>query len=246
MIRTLQTQKSWNLYVYVRNNPLRFIDPTGNIIEEKDGKVRTEKREHNPSDEDHNVDTFKDGTHVLKYGRITIDKKVYVIVWTVEKVWVFADDKTPIKALKATSGIMLFDKDSGKIIDEKKSMEMLQKETNRNEVFNNETNCYGFALAKGQVWLQDTKEIKKLMKGDNYDLDNAKTTANVGDIGIFSDQGKNVDGMQHMVRVTASTNGQPTQVESKNGITNTVRTAPQLSWSNKTDQLFYFSKKVKE
>ena len=33
MDQHIQDPQSWNLYAYVRNNPLRYVDPSGNEVE---------------------------------------------------------------------------------------------------------------------------------------------------------------------------------------------------------------------
>jgi RHS repeat-associated protein len=85
--------QSWNLYAYVRNNPLRYIDLKGTIKKDADGNVIFDKTG------EATVTFIKDQALLDSDGHPT--GKTITIKWTVDTGNVYADDGTKIEATKA-------------------------------------------------------------------------------------------------------------------------------------------------
>jgi RHS repeat-associated protein len=65
---------SWNLYTFVRNNPLRFVDPLGQDIEEtQDKKHKLTKDEKKAIEKDLQAKTGLSSIHFDKNGKLTYD-----------------------------------------------------------------------------------------------------------------------------------------------------------------------------
>jgi hypothetical protein len=257
--------QSWNLYVYVRNNPLRLIDPTGTIIEDKNGNVKTKKRKDN----DDSVVRIN-GKDYFAFVSVDDNGKTYAVVWKVQKVWVFADDGTKIKAYKAKGDIQLLDMSQvsknqngslsaakGALMDSSQSNAVLERLAPDSAPFSNVADCHGTTFAKGQVWINDS-EVPKLMTGDGYDINNPTSNPQPGDIGIYTTTGKveysedangNPRGVVHSVIVNSTNSQGVTDVVSKGGITNKVNRPPGpgrgTAWERPA-QVLYFPKKVKQ
>jgi RHS repeat-associated protein len=66
---------SWNLYTYVRNNPLRFVDPLGQDIEEtQDKKHKLTKDQKAAIEKDLQAKTGLSSIHFGNNGKLTYDK----------------------------------------------------------------------------------------------------------------------------------------------------------------------------
>jgi RHS repeat-associated protein len=227
--------QSWNLYAYVRNNPLRFIDPDGTIKKDKDGNIIFEKTGEGTV-------TFMDKQPLLdKDGKPT--GNTITITWTVDVGNVYADDGTKIEATKATSDMQVAVKDSkGKVLTEESAE--VQKGL-KDGGYSNSADCHGTTFANGQVWINND-QAEKIIKGDHYGL---TSTPQAGDVGIFSSDGKLKNTVHSvLVNTTDSKTGGVIDVISKGGITPRVVTAPGpgagAAWHDPNAKLQYFTQRV--
>jgi len=247
--------QSWNLYVYVRNNPLRFIDPTGNIIEEKDGKVKTKDRK----DDDPQMIKINGKNYFLPTGEtVNIKGKNYVVTWEAKKVWVFADNGDKIKAYQAKGDIQLIEtktddkgKTSGTLLDAKQSKGIIEGAVASSDLpLSNVANCHGTTFAKGQVWI-DNLEVGKVLTGDGYRTLGAGEKAQVGDAGMYSQDDGGGTYYAHSVRVNSVNAQGVVDVVSKGGITRQRIDTPGpgrgTAWelNNQTTKLQYWTQRAK-
>jgi RHS repeat-associated protein len=241
--------QSWNLYGYVRNNPLRYIDPTGNIIEEK-GKVKTKDR----NDDDKQVIKINGKNYFVPTDQIQeFNGKKYLITWEAKKVWVFADNGDKIKAYQAKGDIQLIEVKSvdknnitlGSLLNVDKSKEAINTEVSYSDL-SNATNCHGTTFAKGQVWI-DNLEVGKVLTGDNYRPLGEGEKAQVNDAGLFSQDDGGGTYYAHSVRVNSVNAQGVVDVVSKGGITQKETTTPKNAWQgNRTTQLQYWTQRTKK
>ena len=249
--------QSWNLYAYVRNNPLRYIDPTGNI-RQKNGKVETQDR----NEQDDQVVQLNGKDYFLPTDQtLTINGKEYVVTWETKKVWVFADNGDKIKAYQAKGDIQLMEVrtnaqgqksvSANSLLSATQSKGILEGASSRSDLpLSNATNCHGTTFAAGQVWI-DNLEVGKVLKGDSYRSLSAGEEAQVKDVGMFSQDDGGGRYFAHSVRVN-SVNAQGVEdVVSKGGITSQRTTTPGpgrgTAWelNNATTKLEYWTQRTK-
>jgi len=225
--------QSWNLYAYVRNNPLRYIDPNGTIKKDADGNVIFKKTGH--------------GTVTFIIDQALLDSdghptgKTFTIKWAVDTGNVYADDGTKIRATKATGDMQVTVKDSeGNVLTAEGTAVQRQLKDNG---YSNVADCHGTTFAKGQVWINND-QAAKIIKGDHY---SPTSTPQAGDVGIFTSDGR-LRNTVHSVLVNTTGSEGVVDVISKGGITPRVVTAPGpgrgTAWLDTTAKLKYFTQRV--
>ena len=241
--------QSWNLYTYVRNNPVKYIDPTGRIKTDAHGNVITEAR----NDNDPGVVRI-DGKDYFVYREVNASGTVKIVLWQVEKVNVFADDGTKIKAYKATGDVQLLDPSKisrgsdgsltsqrGAFTSPTLTQAALERMAPGQGPFSGAADCHGVTFAKGQVWINND-QVKSLMTGDGYDVNNPSRTPTAGAVGIYSSDGSLANTV-HSVTVQSVSNGNASVI-SKGGILGQVVTTPTGAWRDRSAQVLYYQKKA--
>ncbi len=231
--------QSWNLYTYVRNNPLRHFDPDGRVKRDADGNVIF-------------VTTASEDFPFLEKERVGSDGKTYkiTVAWKVDKGYVTADDGTKIEAFKATGEITVTVKDSAGTVVATGGKEEVGKLFGQNgSTFSNKTDCHGTTFASGQVWINNN-QVESLMKGDGY---KSTKKPKAGDVGIYSTDGTlKPNSVKHSVLVDTidPSNGQVAVVTSKGGITQKTDALPGpgvgTAWNDPNAKLRYYTKKAKK
>ena len=236
---------TWNLYAYVLNNPLRYVDPSGEIERDADGNVIFHKT-GGKEIEFKKKEKLKDsnGKEIKING-----KTAYVTIsWKADVGYVKADDGTKIEASKATTGLKI------EITDKKGNIFQEQTDATQKAYdgagYNNTTDCHGNTFASGQVWINND-QVENLMKGDGYRQVGKKETVQAGDVGIYSADGTlSPTSVQHSVTVN---DVGATSVTSKGGITPLQPSiapgpGPGTAWNpqeNESVKLTYWTQRAK-
>ncbi|MBL0239440.1 MAG: RHS repeat protein [Chloracidobacterium sp.] len=230
--------QGWNLYVYVRNNPLRLVDPDGQIKKDKNGKVIFDKTDEVQS-EFYNQPVLDSSGKQIGTIKIT---------WKADRGHIYADDGTKIEAFKNGKMEVTVTDASGNVLSAES--QALEKDLQA-KGFNNTTDCHGNTFANGEVWINDN-QVEKLMKGDGYDIKNPTSNPQPGDVGIYSTDGS-LKNTRHsvLVNVTGTDAAGSTDVFSvisKGGITPKVVTTPGpgrgTAWNDPNAKLQYYSKRT--
>ncbi len=234
--------QSWNLYVYVRNNPLYFVDPDGEVKRDADGNVITVERK----DKDRNTKTINGKTYYVYPGKV--DGKQ--IVWEVKKVWIYGDNdkdnKNGIKAYEVVGDAQILEKkkdDNGRNFDSLVGVEETKEILGGTAL--NKTNCHGTTFASGQVWIEND-QVTKLMKYDGFRPLGTNERAEVNDVGVYrTDEYIN----EHSVRVNSVNDKGVVNVISKGGIQPQFILPPgpgkNTAWTDPVSRIEYFTQRAK-
>ncbi|MCZ2391516.1 MAG: RHS repeat-associated core domain-containing protein [Acidobacteria bacterium] len=216
---------TWNLYSFVLNNPLRYVDPSGELEKDANGNVIFHKTGTGQFVE---KGELRDGSgKVVKIGGKTVYTKV---TYSYDTGYVKANDGTKIEASKATSSVKveLVNKDGSPMTFDKNDVAANQQLAGWQNAVDNmgydaTSDCHGVSFAEGQVWINND-QVPKILKGDGYrqiDLDSEQLFA--GDIFIFSKDGSiDPEMIEHSVTLN---NPEAGTVTSKGGYTRLRRDA---------------------
>ena len=173
-------------YCFVANNPIKYIDPDGNIIIDANGNIvvtTTGQQKSTGYQQMGNPTVNSDGTQTATF-----------ISRTYNVVNIFADNGTPVQALQlavATQINATFDKD-GNYINETAPTGV------DNSQFDVAADCHGYTFTANKLWINNDR-VETILNNDDY-----SRNVNEGDASavIFKDQngdvvhssGRNADG----------------------------------------------------
>jgi len=237
-------ESQFNLYAYVNNNPLKFVDQNGQLKKKADGTIDFKETV------DKNgkpvvvtaviaVAVLKDGTRVqvvANYiqGTVTTDAGTKVIAQKFEGL----DDSVKLVYTSSDGAV-------------DKTVTVSPSQLLKDNKLDPTSNCFGKAFAQGEVWINNEKgSIAAIIDGDNYTRSDSPA---VGDIGLYF-KGTRSDGtrFQDVVHgVTVSTVDNKlgvSRVDSKNlGFLPRNNVAPGpgkgTAWEDTNTKLFIFSQK---
>lgn len=196
--------QSWNLYAYVRNNPLSGTDPTGKVELNSDGTIRFVVNQENVTRQYGNDGVNRDNGHPIR------------VTGQVDAGWIFADDGTPIPAERSLGPLVVAEYDEKGNLIKTTPVSDSSLRTNDISTWTNTSNCTGTSLVGGEFWVQAANTMD-LLGGEGYDIEHPVTTPQAGDIGVYTNSEGKIDHVVDVTKVNQST-GQVTQVESKGGV----------------------------
>jgi RHS repeat-associated protein len=224
--------QSWNLYVYVRNNPLRYVDPNGAVKRDKDGNVIFDVVQED-------VQRTYVNEQLQGGGRL-------VITGQVDAGKIYADDGTEIQADRSRGALTATVYNADGEITSQGSVDGITLNGQSLSGFNNTADCHGVTFASGQLWINND-QVPALMRGDGYDVSNPGSSPQPGAVGVYSTNGQlSPQSVVHSITVTKvdATTGNVTEVRSKGGITREVLTVPgpgrNTAWYDENAKLRYY------
>lgn len=162
-------------YNYVANNPVKYLDPDGRLMKDKDGNiiVTTEGKIRSAQPILISNATRLPSGNVL----VTVLRRTY------QEVTIYADNGTPISALKLTSAVITQDviTPAGVMVVPGAPSSIVPS------TFECVSDCHGYTFADGSLWIDDS-EVQSILDNDNiYECDVPESLA---DLVIFKkDQG---------------------------------------------------------
>ena len=203
--------QNFSPYNYVADNPIKYVDPDGKIIRDKDGNIvvtTTGQQVKVPPMQSTTVVKNADGTQSASF-----------IERTYEIVTIFADNGTPIEAMRLVSATQIdavFD-NNGKLISTTPSA----IDNSKNDC---NADCHGYTFTDNKLWINDD-QVDKILKNDNY-KENIKE--DMADIVVFKNDGnivhsarRNKDGTYNNNAGILVTEYNKTLIEAARGLTNT-------------------------
>lgn len=140
-------------YNYVASNPIKYLDPDGKIIRDKDGNIVI-----TTTGEQINVPPMKISETRNQKGQITqrssIDR-VYEIVS------MFADNGTPIQAMRLVSASQI-----DEVYDSKGYLVKATNSPIDNSQFDCAADCHGYTFAGNKLWVNDD-QVNLILENDN-------------------------------------------------------------------------------
>ncbi|WP_315814191.1 RHS repeat-associated core domain-containing protein [Paraflavitalea speifideaquila] len=158
-------------YSYSANNPVNVLDDEGNILKDKNGNIIATS-----------TGTFSSSSMAVGYsvekstGNITT-KEVYR---KYEVVKIYADDGTPIEALKLVESYVVVSQ-----YDKKGNLLSTAKDDLAKHGYEAVSDCHGYTFAKGKLWINDD-QVNTLLDHDGYSRNVSEGSA---DAAIFKKGG---------------------------------------------------------
>ncbi len=145
--------QNFSPYVYVANNPIKYLDPDGKLIRDKDGNIvvtTTGQQVTVSLMQSTDVTKNADGTQSASF-----------ISRTYEVVTMFADNGTPIEAMRLVSAVQVdavFD-ENGKVISTKPGI----IDGAKNDCV---ADCHGYTFTENKLWVNDD-QVNTILENDN-------------------------------------------------------------------------------
>ncbi|SKA40026.1 RHS repeat-associated core domain-containing protein [Chitinophaga eiseniae] len=139
-------------YNYVANNPIKYLDPDGKVIRDKDGNIVI-----TTTGKQINAPLMVIGSTKNTDGTITqsaIDR-------TYEIVTMFADNGTPIQAMRLVSASQV-----DIVYDSKGRIMSSTNSSVDNNNFDCTADCHGYTFAENKLWI-DNDQVNKILENDN-------------------------------------------------------------------------------
>ncbi len=139
-------------YQYAANNPIKIIDEAGHVLRDAKGNI---------------IATSNGTTTMSESFEAGLGGKRVSITYTLEDITIYTDKGTPIHAQRAVEAYITE-------VDERGNT-MAPTTTRPASQFSGlNSNCFGYALANGNIWINDGESIKQLLEDEYTELPKGK------------------------------------------------------------------------
>jgi RHS repeat-associated protein len=141
-----------NPYQYAANNPIKIVDQAGHVLKDTKGNI---------------IATSNGTTTMSEPLKAGINNKVVSIIYKLEDITIYTDKGTPIHAQRAVEAYVTELDDDGNAIGP-----AVSKPASQFKGLN--SNCFGYALAGGNVFITDGESIKQLIDDEYTEVPTGK------------------------------------------------------------------------